>query len=293
MPQTKKYIVTHHVPDLDAITSTWLLKTFDQQHYGEARFEFVDPGNTLDENRMHELQVTATDITHVDTGLGEFDHHQADRGQQYVCATTLVGDYLIQLHPDLKTDTALQEILSFVNEIDHLHEIYWPEANHHRYSFMVHELLEGMEKLQLHDDDSLLHFGMTCLDAIYAHLSQTIKAEELLKQKAYFFEVKEIRCAAIETENDDVIKVAQKQGILMVVRKDPQKGFVRIKVRPDSTIDLKPVYEEIIKQDPQANWYYHPSGKMLLNGSSKHRNQNPSTLTLAEVVTIIKEAYVV
>lgn len=293
MPQTFKYIVTHHVPDLDAIASTWLLKTFDQQHYGEARFEFVDPGRQLDEDRQRELQVTSAEITHVDTGLGEFDHHQPDRGQTYVCAATLVHDYLCQLHPDLKTDHALQTIVNFINEIDHLHEIYWPDASNHRYGFMIHELLEGMEAMQLHDDDSLLHFGMTCLDAIYAHLTQTIKAEELLAQKAYFFEIKEIRCAAIETENDDVIKVAQKQGIMMVVRKDPQKGFVRIKVRPDSKLDLKPVYDEVVKRDPLANWYYHQSGKMLLNGSSKHRNQNPSRLTLAEVVSIIKEAYVI
>jgi len=288
-----KYIVTHHVPDLDAIAGTWLLKRFDQQHYGEARFEFVDPGSQLSPDRQHELQVTSQEITHVDTGLGEFDHHQPDRGQTYVCAATLICDYLCQLHPDLKTDQALQTIVNFVNEIDHLHEIYWPAADNHRYAFMIHELLEGMETMQLHDDDSLLHFGMTCLDAIYSHLTQTLKAEALLNTKAYFFDIKNYRCAAIETENDDVIKVAQKQGIVLVVRKDPQKGFVRIKVRPDADLDLKPVYDEVSKQEPNATWYYHPSGKMLLNGSNKHRSQSPSRLSLAQVVTMIKEAYVV
>ena len=43
----RKLIVTHHAPDLDAISSVWLLKRFDTQRYGTAKVAFVDPGKTI------------------------------------------------------------------------------------------------------------------------------------------------------------------------------------------------------------------------------------------------------
>ena len=98
-------------------------------------------------------------------------------------------------------------------------------------------------------------------------------------------------CKAIESSNGDTEKLAQKKGYDLVVRKDPKLGSIRIKLRPDTPFDLQPVVTLIHAHDSTGTWYYHPSGKMLLNGSSKHRDQKPSPLTLAETVELIKKAY--
>lgn len=284
-------IVTHHAPDLDAIGAVWLLKRFDAQHFADAKVTFVNPGDTLSESAAAELGFQPEQVTHVDTGLGEFDHHQPERGSQFICASSLVLDHVCSVHPDLREDLVLQTIVDFINEIDHFQEIYWPESGNIRYSFMLSELIRGMETVDPHNDDSQLHFGMTCLDNAYGIINNQLKARTLIEEKGETFTIKQGECLAIETSNDEVIKVGQKQGYPVVVRKDSQAGNVRIKARPDADLDLKQAYEEITKKDSVGTWYYHPSGKMLLNGSGKHRDQKPTPLTLPEVITILKDIY--
>jgi len=289
----RQLIVTHHAPDLDAIASTWLLKRFDNQQYADAKISFVNPGSTISLDKAQELGFELHNVTHVDTGLGRFDHHQPERGQQRVTATSLVYDHLVNQEPRLEDNEALSILTEFVTQIDHFEEIYWPEAESYRYTFMIHDLIKGVEFCDPHDDDSQMRFGMQCLDYAYASLKQQVKAREIITQKGEEFEFeykdKTIKALALLTRNDDTLKIAQKQGYELVVRKDPKKGHIRIKVRPDSTVTLENLHKVIIKKDPHATWFYHQSGKMLINGSRKHLNQEPSSLTLDEVVTTIKE----
>ncbi|MCA9369277.1 hypothetical protein KC721_03180, partial [Candidatus Woesebacteria bacterium] len=88
--QKRKLLVTHHAPDLDAIGSVWLFKKFHTQKYGDAKIAFVNPGSRIEEYQVEELGVDLRDVTHVDTGLGEFDHHQKERASTDICATSLV-----------------------------------------------------------------------------------------------------------------------------------------------------------------------------------------------------------
>ncbi|HEX7018040.1 MAG TPA: hypothetical protein VF209_04000, partial [Patescibacteria group bacterium] len=275
----RRLIVTHHAPDLDAIAATWLLKRFDAQHYATAKVVFVNPGDSFPAEEAEAMGIQSDLITYVDTGLGQFDHHQADRGQQFISATSLVYDHLCQLHPELKDDLALQDIAQHCTEIDHFGEIYWPEADHVRYEFMLHELIRGLEFQDPHNDDQQLQFGFTCLDSVYASITLRHKAQEILAQDGKSFELPDAQALAIESSNGDTEKLAQKKGYDLVVRKDPKLGSIRIKLRPDTQFDLKPVAELIHEHDTVGTWYYHPSGKMLLNGSSKHRDQKPSPLT--------------
>lgn len=297
MSTPRKLIVTHHAPDLDAIGSVWVLKRFDAQHYASARVTFVNPGQQLSTDEAAELGYSDPKlITHVDTGLGEFDHHQPERGNQFICATSLVFDHACRIHPELVEDAALQQIVEFITEIDHFGEIYWPEPSHPRYAFMLPEIIRGVESTEPHDDDSQLQFGLRALDFAYANLTLVLKAASLIEEKGQPFTLiaqnQPVDCLAIATENDETIKVAQKQGFHLVIRKDPQEGNVRIKARPDSSFDLQPLHDKILTKDTVGTWYYHPSGKMLLNGSSKHRDQKPSPLSLEELIQLAQEVYV-
>lgn len=268
-----------------------MFKRFDSEHFADARVYFVNPGATLDDYTISQDELTRENVVHVDTGLGEFDHHQADRGQQMICATSLVFDYLAKHYKDLVHDKALTALVTYVNDIDHFQEIHWPETGEYRFLFTIQELIHGLEFMAPHTDESQLYFGMQCLDSAYASLNQYIRALEIIEQNGQEFMVNGQKAMAITTSNDEVIKIAQKQGYSLVVRKDPDKGNIRIKARPDSRFNLKMLADEIAQIDRVGSWYFHPSGKMLLNGSDKHQNQAASPLTLIQVVELIKQVY--
>jgi len=288
---SRKLLVTHHAPDLDACTAVWLLKRFDSQHFADAKVTFVNPGDQITLEQAEEFNCQLHEVTHVDTGSGEFDHHQAERGTQYISATSLVYDHIIKIHPDMAENAALESISRFVTEIDHFGEVNWPEAGDIRYSFMIHELIRGMEFTDPHNDDSQLHFGFQCLDNAYASVTQNLKAEEIIDQEGQPFTIGIGTCLAVETRNDETIKIAQKKGFVLVVKKNPEEGNIRIKARPDVKIDLKALADAIKQIDTKGTWFYHHSGKMLINGSSKHRDQVPSPLTLQQVVDLTIKLY--
>ncbi len=291
MLKDQKVIVTHHAPDLDAIGATWLLKRFDSQNFAEAKIYFVNPGDTISPAQLKEIGFRLEQVTHVDTGFGDFDHHQLKRSSQKICASSLVYEYLLTVYPDYDQDETLKELVEFITSIDHFEEVYWPEPADNRYCFMLHELIRGHECVDLHNDDSQMHFGMQCLDYAYASLKQTIKAKEIIATKGLEFNIKLGKCLAVASRNNDVVKQAQKMGFALVIKKDSVIGHMNIKVRPDIKMNLSALYEKILAEDKEGSWFYHNNGKMLINGSRKHRDQKPTPLSLTQVVAMIKELY--
>jgi hypothetical protein len=93
---------------------------------------------------------------------------------------------------------------------------------------------------------------------------------------------------AVETTNDDVIHLGQKTGYQLMIRKDSKKHYVRIKSLPLDTIDLTPVYETLLQKDDQATWFLHASKHMILNGSTKNPKMRPSSLTIDQLIEIVK-----
>jgi hypothetical protein len=280
-------IVTHQGPDLDAIAAVWLLKRFMTATWGEARVEFVSAGQQLSAEKKAELGVSNDQIIHVDTGMGEFDHHQPERGGKRVCATSLVFDLIASRQLDKKSNAALRYLVEYVTQIDHFEDCYWPDAANNRYQLMIHNLIAGAEQTDVYDDSRLLQFGFDMLDAAYAKLRAEVKADEIIAKKGQHFTVGGWNAVAVASSSSDVEKRAQKLGIDLVVRKDEATGAVRIKATPRSGIDLTPVYNTILAKDPVGTWFLHNSTRMLLNGSRK-ADQNPTPLSLVEVVKIVK-----
>lgn len=285
----KKLLVTHHAPDLDAVGAVWILKRFESKKYADAKIAFVNPGETMSIEVAQKHGFELHNVVHVDTGLGRFDHHQPDRAAQKLSATKLVHAHVCSRNNDLEADEALQIISDFVTEIDHFEEIFWPDSGNYRYSLMIHELIKGIEYTSPHDDDSQMYFGLQCLDSAYAILTQQVKAREIIEEKGQKFLIGEHECLALETRNDDTLKEAQKQGYALVIRKDTKLGHIRIKVRPDININLEPLHRAVIEKDTVGTWFFHGSGKMLINGSKKHTSQTPSPLTLEETVKLAQK----
>lgn len=280
-----KLLVTHHAPDIDAITSLWIFKRFYAQEFANAKLAFVNAGETIHPSVAHDFGITSEDdIVHVDTGLGEFDHHQKERGMLRVCASSLVFDYVCLIYPNQKENRALQAIVEFANVDDHFESYFWPEADHDRYLFTLRSILHGLEFTHLHDDESQALFGMKCLDGIYASLEEKYRAEKEM-EKGILFDTVWGKGIAIETGNQGVLKQAQLKGYNLVIQKDPKYGNVRIKAAPLKEIDLTPLYEKILAKDSKGSWFFHAGKHMVLNGSNK-TTQKPSPLSLQEVMTL-------
>lgn len=302
-----KIIVTHLNPDLDAICSCWLIKKF-LPGWNEARVEFVSQGETFNNQPVD----SNPNVLHVDTGLGMLDHHQTD---EYTSAAKKTWEFikgqknkqnvipnsfrdlsknekmLKQVQHDKKGnigDEAVERIVKIVNEIDHFGEVYWPEAENDRYEFFLDRIFDGWELKYPNESRRLMEWGFDCLDGLYAVMVSKVKAEEELK-RGIKFKTKWGEGIALETINDEVIKLGQRKGFKIVVRKDPRKGYVRIKSIPSREIDLTAVYQKLKELDPDATWFLHASKNMLLNGSTHNPKMKPTKLSLEEVIEVIQK----
>ena len=272
-----KTIVAHIGPDCDAITSMWLVKTFFPG-WEEALLAFVPAGTTLggkppDDN---------PDILHVDTGFGKFDHHQTNAD---TCAAMLVYE---EIKRTRGADAALERLVTLVNDIDHFREVFYPNPTADFWDFGLEAQIDGWRLLHQDNPIKVVDMGMDALDGIYKTFQNKIWAERELKEKGIEFDTKWGRGIGVETPNDDVVHLAQKMGYVVAVRKDPKKGYLRVKALPKEHVDLEPVYNAFKKQEPDASWFLHASHHMVLNGSSKNPDMKPTKKTLKEIIETIK-----
>jgi hypothetical protein len=297
-----KIIVTHTSPDWDAITSVWLLKRF-LSGWSDAAVEFVPAGQKRggQDAKLIEgadaIEKTGEDeVIHVDTGLTPLDHHQtqdtnvsaASRTWDYVLSQLAsAGDKFTAEHKE-----AVSRIVKIVVSTDHFQEVFWkdPTADYHEFSLLG--LLDGLKLLKQNQDKEYLEFGILCLNAMTAQFENRIWAEREINEKGIKFQTSFGKGIGFETINDTVLKLAQKMGYILVIRKDPRKGYVRIKTLPvqgeNKGIDLTLVYEQLKKIDPEATWFLHVSKKMLLNGSPKNPKMRPSKLSVGDIIKVLE-----
>lgn len=272
-----KTIVVHIGPDLDAITSAWMVKTF-WPDWEEASIAFVPAGTTLGKMDPD----SNSEILHLDTGFGKYDHHQSDAD---TCAAMLVYEETKRLHGP---DPALERMMAVVNDVDHFREVFYPQPEADYWEFWVVAQIDGWRLIHSENPMKIMELGFLSLDGIYKVMLNKIWAEKEL-ENALSFETKWGKGVGFETVNDEVIHQAQKRGFALVIRKDPKKGYVRIKTLPKEEIDLTALYERLKKGEPESTWFLHASRHMILNGSAKNPDMKPSKRNLSELVEVIKE----
>lgn len=282
-----KIIVTHASPDWDGITSIWLLKRF-LAGWEEAEVKFVPAGERSGQSPIAQnvIEIINNDeVIHVDTGLGPLDHHQTESDK--VSAASLTFDFVKQTINKDKLE-AIERMVRIVVDIDHFKEVLWPDAASDYHEFSLLGILDGLKLQKPNQDDFYVDFGMQLLDALLHNFENRIWAEKEIKDNGVQFSTKQGKGIGLETINDEVVKLAQKMGYILAVRKDPRKGYVRIKARPDSGIDLTLAYEKLKKMDSQATWFLHISKKMLLNGTVKNPKMRATKLSLREIIEVLK-----
>lgn len=274
-----KTIIIHPSVDLDCITSSWLVKRFFPQ-WDEATIEFI-PYSGL----WNDIPVDSNpDVLYLDVGHGQFDHHHRS---EYTSATKLVYEHAcLQNFIETKTVTPLGRLVNLVNDIDHFAEYNFPEAASDRWDLSVFQIIGGL-KQKGYKDNEIIQIVYTCLDGALQLFKNKTKAEEEIK-KGYIFNSKWGKTLAMNSGNDEAMRLAQKTGYQMVITKNPDDGNIRIKTIPVTTLDLSPLYDKIREKDKKGSWYLHISKNMLLNGSKKRPGYVPSPLTLQQVIEIIK-----
>lgn len=269
-----KTIVTHFNPDLDALTSIWLINRFFPG-WEEAAVKFISAGKTLNNGAPD----TNPEVTHVDTGGGKFDHHQ-DEAREPACAQVLKE--LERQNRKLTGNEALKRLVDVVVDADVGNYIHWPESQTDRYEFSLDGIIGGLKRAGL-SDSNMVEAVLSILDGIYAALKCKVGAERILKT-GLVFETKWGQGVGFETQNDMVLDLGEKAGYSLVVRKDPKTGGARIYARNDRGVDLTPVWEKLRQKDPEATWFLHQSKCLLLNGSSKNPEMKMTKLSLGEVI---------
>ncbi|KKT35446.1 MAG: hypothetical protein UW37_C0039G0006 [Candidatus Gottesmanbacteria bacterium GW2011_GWA2_44_17] len=269
-----KTIVTHIGPDLDAACAIWLIKQCIPG-WVDAALQFVPAGKTLNDIPAD----SNSEIIHVDTGFGKFDHHQSDAD---TCASQLVLESLE------KKDEALERLVRVVNDIDHFRECFFPNPTADFWDISLPSIIDGWRLLYADNPIKLVDLIMTSLDGAYKMFQNKVWAEHEIKEKAILFDTEWGKAFGIETVNDEVVHYGQKMGYVLVVRKDPNKKYLRIKAIPKKEVDLTPLYEILKKEDPEATWFLHASTHMILNGSTKNPEMKPTTLSLQRIIEITK-----
>lgn len=275
-----KTVITHISPDLDAITASWLVVTY-MTGWENATFMFVPSGKTLNDLPPD----VNKDSIHVDTGFGQFDHHQTD---EFTSASKKILHCILSTETiEEKTSQALIRIVQFVNEIDHFQEVHYPDADSDKYDFLLNTVIEAM-KHRTRDDDKLMRTFFPVLDSLVSYFKRKIDAENDI-DLGYIFNSRFGKSLALETKNGESSRLAQKKGFKLVVTKDPVRGNIRIKAVPNQKFDLTNAYSAITKIDRVGTWFLHPSKTMLLNGSSTNPTFVPSSLTLRKVIEILQK----
>lgn len=277
----EKTIVTHFAPDVDAVTSIWLIKRF-LLGWSETQVAFVPAGKTLN----NEIVDSHSNVLHVDTGLGILDHHQTSED---TCAAMRTMEYIKGKNHKKFPNEALIRLVDVVNDIDHFREVYFPNPTADFYDFSLVSMLDGLKLIYPEDHIKLVDLSMLALDGIYKNFQNKVWAEKEIKENGVEFKTKWGKGIGVETVNDEVVRLAQKQGYVVAVRKDPKKGYIRIKALPDSKADLTSCYNIYKKKDKKATWFLHAGKKMLLNGSMKNPETKPTKLTLREIIEVLEK----
>lgn len=293
-----KTIVTHTSPDMDAITSVWLIRRF-LPNWQDAKIEYVPAGERLGLPQIEAQKATNpiekindNEYINVDTGLGPLDHHQTS--SDLVCGASLTFEYVREnlSHMNPEKLQALERMIKVVVDIDHFKDVFWKDTTADYHEFSLVAILEGLKLKDPNDDKYYLEFVSEALDGIFHEFENRIWAEKEIKEKGVEFETRFGKGIGFDSINDEVIKLSQKMGYVVVARKDSRKGYLRIKARPngkdEKLVDLTLAYEKFKKMDPDATWFLHVSKKMLLNGSVKNPKMRPTKLKLGDIIKVLE-----
>lgn len=264
---TPKVIVGHLAPDLDCLAAIWILVRFGKG--AEAELEFVPAGRT----RGDQPADADPAVVHVDTGGGRFDHHHTD--DTALSAAELVRR---ELRPG---DEALRRLTEQVTRIDHA------EAGRQPVFFNITDLIAGYNALYPNRPHHVAQAMLPNLDAWYEHEQRQLRLERAFARRLEFRTPWGLGIA-MDSDDGGSSKLAYSHGAVLYAYRD-RRGYMGVAAQRRSSVDLEPVYRDLKRVDGAADWYLHPSRRLLLCGTPKAPPEHFSSLSLAELVEVIRK----
>lgn len=252
---------------MDCLVAMWIWRRFGNAP--DAALQFVPAGRTFQD------QIVDSDpaIIHVDTGGGRFDHH--DVIGKDLCAAELVRREVNA------GDPALKRIVDAVIRIDHALDI--PKGS----GLTLVDLIRGYNALYPNEPQRVAEAMFHNFDAWYAHEEQQSRQEDAFERRIEFY-TPWGPAIALQSNEGCSGRLAFRQGAVLYIYRDG-RGYTGIVARSDSDIDLQDTLDAILRIEPDADWYLHPSHRMLLCGTSKAPPRQISRLTIRELVRILEQ----
>lgn len=274
-----KRLVTHISPDIDGLTGVWLIHRYLPK-WKHAPVEFVSSGLTFADMKPD----SNPDTIHIDTGGGMFDHHETG---EFTCGARLVFEHLHKNGHIKETDfEPLQRMIDVVTRYDHFQEVKLADSDDDMHLFSLAYVIFGL-RADPRKAQRLVEITEECLDGILQYMKGKVHAEAVI-EKGFTFTSYWGKTIVLETDNDKAMKIGFMKGYDMVIRHSPHYKNVALKIHPKSKKTLKRFYSAVLKRDQTAQWFYHASGRMLLNASTRENREKVTTLSVQEIIKLVQ-----
>jgi hypothetical protein len=152
--------------------------------------------------------------------------------------------------------------------------------------FNVNDLIAGYNALFPNHPQQVALAMLPNMDAWY---EQEARQQRLDRAFARRIEFQTSWGLGIAMESDDggSSRLAYAQGAILYAYRDG-RGNMGIAAQARSSVDLAPVYSDLLRLDAGADWYLHPNRRLLLCGTPKAPVRHRSELTLDELVNVIR-----
>ena len=259
-------IVAHLAPDLDCITAIWIFLRFGGVK--EVELRFVPAGTTLNNLPAD----SDPHIVHVDTGNGRFDHHQRH-------VTTLSAAELVR-RTLAAHNVALERMVRQVTLIDNALPTERPGCD-------LGTLADTFNTLYEDDPARVVELMLPNLDAWYAHEVRQLEIGEAFAGRVEFC-TPWGRGIAMQGPYGGSSTMAYRAGAVLAVYRETRHGWMGIAAQSRSQVDLHPLAQRLAVIDSEADWYLHPSNRLLLCGTPKAPAKRISRLSMDELVQTIE-----
>lgn len=275
-----KTIITHKRPHLDEVCAIWLLNRYHPD-FKHLRLRFVAQGSPMalgdKKPKINELLIG--------TGKGSFDEHT---GKMEDSAATLVFKFLDSsglLPKEPFKRRALEAIVEHVRMTDFAENYQFP---HIIREFTPETIINGWKKK--YTDATVIRKGFDLMEALYLENRAWEETAQLWPTRHEFRAgpFKGVGLTGYPLRPAD--RMAYDEGFDFVILLDTKHGRRQFRASTRSDVDFTPVYNILRQKDPDARWFLHHSGKMLLSGSETEGDSQHSALSLDELIDITKQA---
>jgi hypothetical protein len=265
-------ILTHIRPHLDDLCGIWLLSKYSPEHK-DADFAYVPSSKSVEWLKMHPGAVG------VGTGRGRFDEHKGDLNE---CAASLVWAAVREHVVDESEKMAIDRMVSWVLQVDTGMTAMMPYRQ-----FSLPAVFLGVYKHFDGNDEKLRELAFTILEGLLLMEKNVVQLEKEWGDR-HVFTSRFGPAVAFVASADGAEDFAYSQGFDLVVTVNPSRTYFNIRAKAGTLADLTPVHDALLKKDPEADWFFHHSKKMLICGGYLAPDARLSQLSMEQLIELVK-----